>query len=86
MVRLSAFADEVSVIFDEQLKYLNEAGIKWMEIRFVDGKNITALSDEEVMEVKAKLRKASIGVSFAESFRIRFMAISYCSTRLKKAM
>lgn len=63
MVRLSAFADEVSVVFDEQLKYLNEAGIKWMEIRFVDGKNITALSDEELMEVKSKLCKASIGVS-----------------------
>ena len=63
MVKISAFADEVSIVFDEQVEYLTKAGIKWIEIRFVDGKNITTLSDEEVMEVKEKLNKASIGVS-----------------------
>lgn len=63
MIKISAFADEVSIVFDEQIDYLTRAGIKWIEIRFVDGKNITALSDEEVMAVKEKLNKASIGVS-----------------------
>lgn len=63
MIRLSAFADEISVSLDEQIAFLNQAGIKWMEIRFVDGKNITTLSDEEVMDVKRRLDKASIGIS-----------------------
>ena len=63
MVKISAFADEVSVVFDEQIDYLNRAGIKWIEIRFVDGKNIISLSDEEILIIKNKLEKASIGVS-----------------------
>lgn len=63
MIRLSAFADEVSVSFDRQLEYLTQAGVRWLEIRFVDGKNITSLTDEEVMAIKARLDNASIGVS-----------------------
>ena len=60
---LSAFADEYSKVFDEQLKGLKEHGIGYMEIRGVDGKNISNLTEEEMYAVKAKLDAAGIKVS-----------------------
>ena len=43
---LSAFADEASASFPEQLEALREAGIDRIEIRGVDGTNVSALTDE----------------------------------------
>ncbi len=60
---LSAFADEYSAVFDEQLEGLKKHGIGYMEIRGVDGKNISALTEEEMYVVKAKLDAAGIKVS-----------------------
>lgn len=67
MIRLSAFADEVSPAFDQQIAYLRHAGVKWLEIRFVDGRNITTLSPAEAAAVKEQLDKAGIGVSAVAS-------------------
>lgn len=63
MIRFSAFADEVSPMLDDQIVYLKQAGIHWLEIRFVDGRNVTTLSVEEALEAKQKLDAAGIGVS-----------------------
>ena len=60
---LSAFADEYSKVFDEQLEGLKKHGIGYMEIRGVDGKNVSALTEEEMYAVKAKLDAAGIKVS-----------------------
>ena len=60
---LSAFADEYSASFDEQLEVLGKLGIEYIEVRFIDGKNISELTEEEVEEVKRKLEKAKIKVS-----------------------
>lgn len=67
MIRISAFADEVSPVLDEQIAYLRHAGIKWTEIRFVDGRNITTLTTDEAAEVKRRLDAAGIGVSAVAS-------------------
>ena len=50
---LSAFADEYSPVFDEQLEGLKKNGVKFMEIRGVDGKNISTLTEEEMLAAKA---------------------------------
>jgi sugar phosphate isomerase/epimerase len=60
---LSAFADEYSANFDEQLEGLKLNGINYMEIRGVDGKNISDLTEDELKAVKEKLDAAGIGVS-----------------------
>ncbi|HBL83670.1 MAG: hypothetical protein A2Y17_08980 [Clostridiales bacterium GWF2_38_85] len=60
---LSSFADEISSNFDEQLIAVKKLEIPLIELRGVDGKSFAALSDDEVMTVKAKLEKASIGLS-----------------------
>lgn len=60
---LSAFADESSPILDEQIKALQEEGISLIELRGVDGKNVSALTIEEAANVKDKLDAAGIRLS-----------------------
>lgn len=60
---LSAFADEISPVFDEQLCSLKKLGINMLELRGVDGKSFTALTDAEVDAVKQKLLSAGITLS-----------------------
>ena len=60
---LSAFADEYSADFTEQLEGMRGFGIDFVEVRGVDGKNISVLTSPEVKEVKKKLDCYGIGVS-----------------------
>ena len=43
MLKLSEFADEYSSDFDTQLEYLKENDIEYIELSFIDGKNIADL-------------------------------------------
>lgn len=60
---LSAFADEYSADFTEQLSALRSFDIGFVEIRGVDGKNVSTLTREEVKTVKSKLDFYGIGAS-----------------------
>ena len=62
-ILLSAFADEYSNNFDKQIEYLGNNDIKYTELRFLDGKNIADIDDNEAKEVAKKLADANIGVS-----------------------
>ena len=60
---LSAFADEYSADFTEQLEGMRSFGIDFIEVRGVDGKNVSILTPSEVKEVKRKLDFYGVGVS-----------------------
>ena len=60
---LSAFADEYAPELDLQIEGLKKNGIGFMEIRGVDGTNVSDLSLEQAHEVRRKLDAAGIGVS-----------------------
>ena len=60
---LSAFADEYSADFTEQLEGMRDFGIGYVEVRGVDGKNVSVLTPAEVKEVKSKLDYYGMGVS-----------------------
>ena len=60
---LSAFADEVSPVFDEQLEYLKSRNIGYIEPRNIDGTNVSSIDNEQLKTAKAKLDKFGIGVS-----------------------
>ena len=60
---LSAFADEYSENFDEQLKMLKEQDIKYVEPRFLLSKNVSALTLSEAKAVRTRLDEYEIGVS-----------------------
>ena len=62
-LKISAFADEYADSFEEQLAALNEFGIENIEIRFLNGKNISVLKRNEATEAKKKLDAFGINVS-----------------------
>ena len=62
-IMLSAFADEYAKMFDDQLEGLHRFGIESIEVRNVDGKNISLLSKDEIKEAKRKLDRFKTGVS-----------------------
>ena len=60
---LSAFADEYSSPFEEQLRGLAEFGIPNIELRHLNEKNVSVLSVGEAKEAKNMLDAFGIGVS-----------------------
>lgn len=63
MAKLSAFADEVTESLLQQAKYLSAEHIDFIEIRFVDKKNIMDLTNHELNEAKKILNDYGIKVS-----------------------
>ena len=60
---ISAFSDEYASSFDAQLEAMRGFGVGNIEIRGVDGKNISALTEREVVDAARKLREYGISVS-----------------------
>ena len=60
---MSAFADEYSPALEEQLKGMQGFGIGYVELRQLDGKNVSALTETEAREAKRMLDAYGIGVS-----------------------
>ena len=59
-VSLCAFADEASPSLDGQIAALKRNGVSFLEIRGVDGRNVSKLSEKEVREVALRLSDAGI--------------------------
>ncbi len=62
-LKLSAFADEYTDGFAEQLLAMREFGITHIELRHADKKNVSVLAADEVKEIKKMLDASGIGVS-----------------------
>lgn len=62
-LKISAFADEYADSFAEQLQALKQLGIGNIEIRFLNGKNISTLERNEIAEAKRMLDDLDIKVS-----------------------
>lgn len=60
---ISAFADEIDNMLDEQIRVLKKHKIEYIELRVVDGKNVTLLTLDEARAVKASLDSSGIRVS-----------------------
>ena len=60
---ISAFADEAGNTPEEQIAALIENGIHYIEPRSFNKKGVLSLSDEELIEIKKALDKASINVN-----------------------
>lgn len=60
---LSAFADEYADGLKEQCEALNKFGIEYIELRGVNGKNVSTLTESEVKETKIILDDYEIRVS-----------------------
>ena len=60
---LSAFADEYDSDFEAQLAALQRFGVRYLELRFVDGTNVADLTDAQLARVQALLAQYGITVS-----------------------
>ncbi len=63
MAKLSAFADEVTEDFQEQVRYLDSEGINYIEPRFINKKNIMDLTKSELNDTRKMLRDFGLNVS-----------------------
>ncbi len=62
MIKLCAFADEAGSSLKEQISALKENGIKYLELRSIDGKNVLSFTDDEVKNYSEELKKAGVKV------------------------
>lgn len=59
-MRIYAFADEASPAIDGQIAAMRRNGLNGLEIRGVDGENVSAISLEKAKEVRRKLDDAGL--------------------------
>ncbi len=52
MIRLSAFADEISPDLDEQIATLQRQGIRYLDLRSMWNINVLDLSDAHIRQIK----------------------------------
>lgn len=63
MIRLSAFADEISPDLDEQIAALKAENIHFLDLRGMWDINVLDLSDEQVAQIKRRLDAQNIHVA-----------------------
>ncbi len=63
MIRLSAFADEISPDLGEQIAVLRSEKIHFLDLRSVENTNVLDLSDAQVARIKETLNAHGIGVA-----------------------
>ena len=56
---IAAITDEFSLDLDTALDGMAEVGMTGAELRVISGRNIIDLSDDEVDEVRAKVKRAA---------------------------
>ena len=61
--KISGFSDEIDSMIDVQFEVLATLGMKYFEVRGVDGKNISRLDDAELQQLKEKMDRSGIKVS-----------------------
>ena len=61
-IKIYAFSDEASSQLDGQIDALKRNGLSGMEIRNVDGMNVSNITEEKAKEIKAKMDEAGLSV------------------------
>ncbi|MDY3724328.1 MAG: sugar phosphate isomerase/epimerase [Candidatus Borkfalkiaceae bacterium] len=62
MIKLCAFADESASSIEGQIEALKRNNIDYLELRGVDGKNVSKLTDEEALAIYDKLNASDVKV------------------------
>ena len=60
--RLAAFADEADGSLDGQISAMTENGVEYLEIRGVNGENISDITADKARDIRARLDAAGISV------------------------
>lgn len=62
MAKIYAFADEASPMIDQQIEAMNRNSLNGLEIRNVDGTNVSEITVEKAVEVRKKLEDNGLSV------------------------
>jgi sugar phosphate isomerase/epimerase len=65
--RLGILTDEVTPRFEESLDWIAAQGLGHVEVRVIDGRNVTELNDEEIAEVGRKAAARGLAISAVAS-------------------
>ncbi len=60
--KLAAFADEADGSLDGQISAMQKNGVDYLEIRGVDGENISDITADKARDIRARLDAAGISV------------------------
>lgn len=60
---LTGFADEIDPMMQKQYALLHKLGIEYIELRGVNGKNISELTEDEIKSLKLQLDRENIKIS-----------------------
>lgn len=71
MAKLSAFADEVTSDFHKQVNYLTKEGVFYIELRFINKKNIMDLNQDELNLAKRVIQDYGLKVSAVGSLVVK---------------
>ena len=61
-LQLSVIGDEIGPTLDEMISFAHEHGLKNLDMRTVGGRNLLAMTDDEVIQISRTLEKAGISV------------------------
>jgi len=67
MYKLGVITDQVSMDFEDSLRFISDLGVEYIEIHALWNKNIEELSDDEVGEAKRLVKKYDLKVSLISS-------------------
>lgn len=67
MYKIGTITDQVSMDFEESLKFIKESGLEYIEIHALWNKNIEELTDEEISEAKRLVKNHGLKVSLVSS-------------------
>lgn len=59
---LSVIGDEIGPSLEEMISFAREHGLKRLDMRTIDGRNLLGMTTEEIIEISRKLEKAGISV------------------------
>ncbi len=61
-LQLSVIGDEIGPSLDEMISFAHEHGLKHLDMRTVDGRNLLGMKTDEVIQISRTLEKAGIAV------------------------
>jgi sugar phosphate isomerase/epimerase len=73
-LQLSVIGDEIGPSLDEMISFAHEHGLKRLDMRTVDGRNLLGMKTDEVIQISRTLEKAGLTVPAFVSPSFKWMA------------
>ena len=62
-MKITCFADEISPLFSDQLRVMEDLGIRWMDLRSCWDTPVLKLNEQQIKDIRAMAEDKGIGIS-----------------------